>query len=279
MNRRRAMGLFGLVAVAGAPFASAHDFWLQPDQYWIGAGTLDSMTLQVGHGPFRQRSPIAVRRILRYEAITPPGAIVDLRNRLSLGEPTKDGDLRFESPGTHLLVLQTDDSAQAHLPSIRFNDYLRVEGLTLALAQRARLHRMNDDGAERYSRCAKALVQVGGSNPAAGDQVRKPVGLPLEIVPEVNPYDEPRSSTLPVRVLYAGRPLAGALVKLTNLEHDVSPFEVHLTDRAGRATFLMPRSGSWLVNVIWTIPLPPSDDVDFETIFSSLTFGFPPADR
>jgi len=72
-------------------------------------------------------------------------------------------------------------------------------------------------------------VQVGPSGSQA--QVSKPVGLPLEILPEANPYAVPRSATLPVRVIYAGRPLAGALVKLTNLNDDASPFEVHLTIR------------------------------------------------
>ena len=85
----------------------------------------------------------------------------------------------------------------------------------------------------------------------------------------------PRSASLPVRVIYEGQSLAGALVKLTNLEDDASPFEVHLTDRAGRASFTMPSSGTWLLNVIWTKPSPPSDETDFETVFSSLSFGFP----
>ena len=111
---------------------------------------------------------------------------------------------------------------------------------------------------------------------SAQDQVGKPVGLPLEIVPEASPYAVPRSATLPVRVIYAGHPLAGALVKLTDLKNDASPFEVHLTDHDGRATFTMPSSGTWLLNVIWTKALPASEETDFETVFSSLSFGFPP---
>jgi uncharacterized GH25 family protein len=172
------------------------------------------------------------------------------------------------------LVLQTDYRAQTHLPSLRFNDYLKAEGLTPALEQRARLQLMDADGSERYSRCAKAIVQVGPSARRAQTLISKPIGLPLEIVPEVSPYDVPRSATLPVRVIYAGHPLAGALVKLTNLEHDASPFEVRNTDDQGRASFTMPSAGSWLLNVIWTKPLPRSEETDFETVFSSLSFGF-----
>ena len=48
----------------------------------------------------------------------------------SIAAGRSDAEFRLERPGTHIVVLQTDDGAQTHLPSIRFNDYLQVEGLT-----------------------------------------------------------------------------------------------------------------------------------------------------
>jgi uncharacterized GH25 family protein len=277
LKHHHAAVLLGLMSCPASPVA-AHDFWVQPSEYWIDPEARTSMTLQVGHGPFRQRSPIPARRITRFQAIVPNGAAVDLREQLRLGSAAEDGGFQLGNPGEYILVLQTDDRAQTHLPSIRFNDYLKVEGLTPALEQRARLHRMDADGLERYSRCAKSIVQVGP--PGAGQaEVSKPVGLPLEIVPEANPYAVPQPGALPVRILYEGRPLAGALVKLTNLDDDATPFETHLTDRDGRASFAMPNSGAWLLNVIWTKALPQTEETDFETIFSSLSFGFPAGRR
>jgi hypothetical protein len=38
----------------------------------------------------------------------------------------------------------------------------------------------------------------------------------------------------------------------------------------------MPTSGSWLLNVIWTKVSPRTEETDFETVFSSLSFGFAP---
>jgi uncharacterized GH25 family protein len=213
--------------------AAAHDFWVQPNEYWLRPLALTSMTLQVGHGPFRQRSPIPVSRITRFEAIALDGTTIDLRGNLHLGGNTEDGDFRFLNAGAYVLVLETDDRAQSHLPAIRFNDYLKVERLTPALEQRERTHRMDADGSEKYSRQAKSIVQVGPPGAGSQAQVTKPLGLPLEIVPEESPYTEPRPATLPVRVIYEGRPLA------------------------------------------WIKPLPSSRDTDFETIFSSLSFGFP----
>jgi uncharacterized GH25 family protein len=274
LNYRGFTLLFGLLACGQGSLAVAHDFWLQPNEYWITPDVLTPMTLQVGHGPFRQRSPIPARRITRFQAIAPEGAIIELHEQLRLGQAAEDGDFQFRTPGAYVLVLQTDDRAQTHLPSIRFNDYLKVEGLTPALEQRTRLRQMDADGSERYSRCAKSLVQVGPAGAGPQVQVSKPVGLPLEIVPEADPYGVPRSASLPVRVIYAGHPLAGALVKLTDLNNDAEPFEVHLTDQNGRANFAMPSSGSWLLNVIWTKVLSHSEETDFETVFSSLSFGF-----
>src|SRR5260370_35122693 len=125
---------------------------------------------------------------------------VGMHQLLRLGQGAEDGDFRLNDPGTYVLVLQTDNGAQTHLPAIRFNDYLKVEGLTPALDQRARLQRMDADGSERYSRCAKSIVQVGPPASGLQGQITKPVGLPLQIVPDANPYGSKGSATSPVRV-------------------------------------------------------------------------------
>ncbi|HET6972106.1 MAG TPA: DUF4198 domain-containing protein [Phenylobacterium sp.] len=262
-----------LCALAATP-AAAHDFWVQPARFWLAPQVAAPVTLQVGHGPYRQRSPIPLARITRFSAIGPDGAAIDLRNSLRPGGAADDGAIRLPGAGTYVVVLQTDDRAQSHLPAIRFNDYLQAEGLTPALEARRRTHSEGADGSERYSRQAKALVQAGAGG---GGRATQPVGLPLEIVPEADPYAAPRPARLPVRVFYRGRTLAGALVKLTDLAHDAAPLETHRTDAAGRAVFAMPDHGDWLLNVIWTRPLPRTEETDFETVFSSLSFGFPAA--
>jgi uncharacterized GH25 family protein len=264
-----------LIGLSYGVSVGAHDFWVQAAEYWLRPEVASSMTLQVGHGAFRQRSPIPSSRITRFEAIASDGTAIDLRGTLHVGGSADDGTLKFSKPGTYVLVLETDSRAQSHLPAIRFNDYLKVEGLTPALELRARTHRMDADGSENYSRRAKSIVQVGPPGAGSQAQVTTPLGLPLEIVLDQNPYTEPRPATLPIRVIYEGRSLAGALVKFTNLEHDAAPLEVHLTDNMGRASFTMPKDGTWLLNVIWTKSMPSSHDTDFETTFSSLSFGFP----
>ena len=267
-----ALAALALAGLATAP-AFAHDFWAQPQTYWPKADATTPLTLQVGHGVERQRSAIRRARITKVFALTPDGARIDLGEALRLGG-ADDGGVRLTTPGLHVLALETDTHAESHQPAGRFNAYLIEEGLAPAIEARRRLGRTQVDGAERYGRVSKAMIQVGPVDAASQRGALRPLGLPLEIVPERSPYAG-AAGDLPVRVFYQGRPLAGALIKLTDLAHDAEPVESHRTDAAGRARFSMPSRGDWLLNVVWTRPLPASEDVDFETLFSSLSFGFP----
>ena len=184
-----------------------------------------------------------------------------------------DATVILARPGTWLLALETDNRAESHLPAIRFNDYIKVEGLTPASSLRASKGRTDADGSENYARHAKTLVQVGPLDPGGQEMVTRPAGMALEIVPERSPFGLPQNARLPVRIYYRGRPLGGALVKLTDLAHDAAPIEMHRSDVNGRAVFAIPGRGSWLINVIWTRPRGRGELTDFETDFSSLSFG------
>jgi hypothetical protein len=222
----------------------------------------------VGHGPDRQASPIPAPRIKRFDQLTPEGGAIDLRAPAS-----RAVDAAVD--GIHLLVLETDDRAQSHLPASRFNAYLKAEGLTPALLYRARNKATDDDGAERYSRIAKAIVAAGRPDPGKQQLATTALGLRLEIVLERSPYAQPRSARLPVRVIYEGQALAGALLKLTDLDNDAAPAAMASTNAQGHADFAMPEKGSWLLNVIWTKPVQRADGIDFDTTFSSLSFAVP----
>ena len=258
-----------LMSACAAP-AAAHDFWIQPEPYRNDAAAATALTLQVGHGRDRQRSAIPARRIQRFEAVGGDGRRLDLRAQLH-PDPHAPADARIAVPaGAWMLVLETDAGAQSRLPAPRFNDYLRAEGLTPALKQRRAHGRENADGAERYSRRRHALLRAGPAPAGVAALLAQPLGLPLEILLDADP--QARAARLPVRVLWQGRPLPGALVKLTRLEDDAQPLDARRTDAAGRAEFAAPGAGAWLLNAIWTRPLPAGAEVDFETTFTSLSF-------
>ena len=270
--RTAVLGTSFVTFIYAAPTA-AHDFWLQPNTFSLPPHGATPMSIQVGHGQARQAWKLDTTRVVLFRSLGPDGTR-DLSKDLKPGPGAEVASLHFDRPGTYLISFQTTP-ALSNLPFIRYNDYAKVEGLTPALEYRARTHTTDQPGREAYSRRCKALVQVG--EPDAGSPwVTQPLGLSLEIVPEMSPYLLKADELLPVRVYFQGRPLAGALVKLTNLEFDGRPLETHLSDRDGRAAFKVPHTGAWLVNVIWTQPAKAEPQADFDTTFSSLTFAYPP---
>ncbi|MBA3667388.1 MAG: DUF4198 domain-containing protein [Sphingomonas sp.] len=230
-------------------------------------------TFLVGHGTFRDRWNNNGRIVMLSDFFA--GRRVDRRGDLRGGGQV-DFVTRFADPGLHVLGMQSN-YAFSDLPAIRFNDYAKVEGLALVIAARERSRTTGTPGRERYSRRAKALIQVGAQTAANQHFATRPIGLKLEIVPERNPYALDASRMLPVHVIYNGRRLANATVKLTNLADDAKPVAIAITDRAGRARFRIPVSGNWLLNSVWSEPVAGVPQVDFDTTFSSLTFGFPGA--
>lgn len=255
--------------------AGAHDFWVQPATFWPQVDEAVSIQLLVGDPSSQQRSQIRSKRIVRFESIEPNGARTDRRGALRLHEPQHDAELRWSRSGAHVLVLETDNRAQSYLPAESFNTYLAEEGLTPALQYRQLNGRTAMEGSERYSRRTKTLVQVGAI--AESDSFAKPAGLSLELVPEANPYSKPRHDRLPLLVIYEGEPLAGALVKLIDLRRNLTVADRFRSDADGRGSFAMPSDGAWIVSVTWTKVLADAEDVDFETVFSTLSFGFPEA--
>lgn len=264
--------IYVLLVLGSAAPAIAHDFWLQPRRFWTNVRTSVPIAILVGHGADRAPWGVASDRVLMLTDIGQAGVV----NHLSAMRGRRVADvpaMSFTTPGTHIVALQSAHS-QSNLPAVRFNAYLREEGLTPALSARSRARATNAAGREIYSRRAKALVQVGPAGPTQ-PHLTRPIGMTLEIVPEVSPYASNRSDALPVRVFYEGRLLPGALVKLTNLAADAKPVATARTDRGGRAVFRVPSQGSWLLNVVWTKPIRGDSRGDFDTTFSSLTFGYP----
>lgn len=274
---RRAAAFAAALAVAGSRpcAAGAHEFWMQPRTFHPAAGAATPVAFFVGHGADRARWRMRLSRVVAFRSVDAASAVQDRRDTLREGADAPDAALVFTSPGLHVVTFETN-AALSTLPADKFEAYAREEGLTLPIEARRRAGVQDQPGREHYSRRAKALVQVGPALAADRVLAVAPAGLSLEIVPEADPYVPGPRRRLPVRVLSDGRPLPGATVKLTDLDADAAPAETHVTDAAGRAVFRSPRTGSWQFGVIWSRPAVNDPEADFETTFSSLTFGLPP---
>lgn len=257
------------LALSASPVA-AHDFWIQPAKFGAAPETTVNFTFQIGHGKFRDRwnNNQRVLSLIDFHRGVPR----DLRGQLRSGGGF-DFALTNAAAGLHLVAVQTN-YAISELPAKRFNDYAREEGILPILAARRADGTAGKPGQERYSRRAKALVQIGPPTPAGNKFATRPIGLKLEIVPDRSPFGLGTDRILPVHVLYKGRRLANATVKLTNLDNDERPVAIVRTDRSGRARFRIPTGGRWLLNTVWADAVRDDPKVQFDTTFSSLTFGY-----
>lgn len=245
--------------------AAAHDVWMQPDRFVAAPRSVVNYRVFVGHGAAREGWDVGAARV-RILQVTGSRATVDLQPARS-----DAGVLRLGGSGTYV-VSMTSTASVSDLPALRFNDYAQAEGLEPVIALRTRLGQTQRNGRELYSRRTKMLIKVGNLR-SPQPQVLRPLGLTLELVPQRDPFLIGRGQPLPFTVYYYGKPLAGATVKLTNLDADAEPVARSLTDAGGKASFSHPGPGKWQVNVVWARPLIGNRDAEYETIFSSLTFG------
>lgn len=249
----------------------AHDFWIQPAQFELDEPGIVPLSMFVGHGQARDRWGVSPAHIVEFKTNGPEG-FIDRRRELRMNSKSYDARVMLDKPGAYVFGLQSS-SADSSLPAVRFNDYVATEGLTPIADFRKRHRQDRADGRETYSRRAKAIVQVGAVDAASIKRVTTPLGLELEIVPERHPQTLATGDSMPVRILYKGRPLAGALVKLTYLANDAKPVATRRTGRDGRTSFKLTQAGNWQMNVIWAEVLRDKSKADFDTTFSSLSFA------
>jgi uncharacterized GH25 family protein len=166
-----------------------------------------------------------------------------------------------------LVVGYSSHSSRVELPADRFHQYLREEGLEAVVAERLRTGKAATPGRERFSRCAKSLLQAGQPNAADRDRA---LGFRLELVAERNPYLLAPGSTLPLRLTYEGRPLAGALVVAIQRERPAAKVSAR-TGADGRVHLRLTESGVWLVKSVHMTPAE-TPDADWASYWASLTF-------
>ncbi len=97
--------------------------------------------------------------------------------------------------------------------------------------------------------------------------VMNPTGMLFEIIPLKNPYSLKVGDTLPIKVLYQGKPISGAKIQVGVHK------EVAKTDENGMATITLPEPIGGMQVVIANHRLPSNDpDADFISFTTVLTW-------
>lgn len=268
MRRAAWVSLVSLISLATASALQAHDLWIEPSSFRPAPGERIAVRLLVGEAFRGEPVPRRTERIERFAAIGPGGEIPGGEIPLPGVEGTDPaGWGTLPAPGTWIVVYDTNHSS-IELDGPKFEAYLAEEGLERISRRRAERGQTAAPAREIFSRCAKALMQVG-NGPAQGyDRV---LGLPLELVPGASPAGLPAGGELPVTLLLRGKPLAGALV--VAIPRDAPAATVSgRTGADGRVRLRLDQPGDWLVKAIHMEPAPQGSGADWESFWASLSF-------
>jgi len=212
---------------------SAHDTWVQTNTNVVRAGDYVHIDLMLGnhgndHRDFKLASKIDLEGCTLI-VVAPDGKRYDLKDRLTdTGYTPKEGywTARFAGaqPGLYL-VGHTVDKVVSYAPQRTLKS------------------------AKTFFLVSKSLDNVSRDHPGFD----KPLGHPLELVPESNPVTPMGPDTpIHVKLLYKGKPLAGAQVSFiprgATLTEDFDPRYERKTDKDGRASFA-PKEGNYYLVV------------------------------
>jgi uncharacterized GH25 family protein len=261
-------GVLALFAL-GAVTLAAHDTWLVPATFKVAAGQPVKLALNTSEDFPTSESAAQPDRIEKFLVVTAGGRSEVMGYRVEgsslVAEVTPGPGLTFAAAMTkpRLIVLEEKD----------FNTYIREEGLENIVEARAVRGETFSPGRERYAKVAK-LVLCTDDQDDDKRRYRTRLGARLEIVPLTNPCGLRAGDTLAVQVVFEGRPLAGAWVAAgTEGTHGHHYPYRQRTDAEGRALVRVDRAGPWFVRALHMVPSTEFDDADWQSWFSTLTFG------
>ncbi len=205
MNRPSIVIIAVFVALA-ARSASAHEYYLMPDSFTPAVGTEVAVDHRLGQKFKGNRLPYIGTWNLRSE-IWEEG-----KKREVAGQ---DGDrpalkITSSSKQMYSVIHQSNVDFLTFKTWEKFQTYTKKEGLEYALADSENGTKPKIGLLEGYSRFAKTLIAPNGT--VEGEDV--PTGLKIELIALANPMTLKTGEALPVQLLYQGKPLAGATVKV-----------------------------------------------------------------
>ncbi len=227
--------------------ALAHVFWLQPSSFRPKANSVLKLQLRVGDVFPGDAIPRNESKIITFVSIGPDGE----RKVGGIDGSDVAGFERLTAPGISVIGYTAQPSEVA-LEAEKFETYLREKGLEKISTARAAAGESSSAVHEIYTRCAKTVVRVGEQ--AGGfDRV---VGLRLEIIPENDPTSLRPGDDLRARVLFDGKPLAGAMVEARSPTSGTEKVSAR-TDNDGRVAIKLSAAGMWVVDTVEMIRVEP----------------------
>jgi uncharacterized GH25 family protein len=258
-------GLLALLAIGvGAGDAAAHYTYIVPQNFRVSSGDTVLVGFHSGDG-FPESSAILKR--LQDPTVHSEGGTFKLDGLREDGERLAVA-LKVAGSG-HTIVTAVNAANIGEMKPDSFERYLREEGLGHIVEARAQRGESDDPARERYTMYAKTIFVAD----APSEGYKKVVRLPLEIVPENDPYRLRPGESLPVRVLLYGVPVANMELTAASTAPGFEPRVIGKTDANGRLTVPV-GAGAWRLHTIH-MERAAESDVDWESLWTTLTFEIP----
>lgn len=269
MNYFKALVIVPIVVAALlAAAVTADAFYLELDSYFLKPNSLATVLLRNQY--FIRSDGFVTRDRIRDLSVFAPnfgGPISESAVWRDEGKTTML-EIKTGGPGTYLVGIATKPR-ETSLDAEEFNDYLLNDGMPDTLAERRKKHELNKDVRERYSKNERAVFQVGDQ---LSDEYKRPLGYPVEIIPQENPYSLKVGDEMTVLCTLEGRPLVHQFVQggwesRDGRQHLVSG----RTDERGMARFKLAGAGKWYLQMIYMTRLA-DPNLDYESKWANVTF-------
>lgn len=260
--------LFLLLFFFAASLLSAHEFWLQPDKFIYKRGELINIRFLVGENFTGENWSGNNEKIQSLKFFY--GDVDDESLGKNFGTQLGDSlQVAMLDEGTAMVAFNSTNSF-IELDGKEFNAYLREDRLNDALNYRLQ----NDStakGREYYQRSVKTIFQVGDKK---DNTYKKKTGLPIDIIPDDNPYNISSDGNFKVRVLYNNEPLKNHPIKVWHRFNDKLTIAEYTTDEEGEAKFFFSPAGQWMVSTVKMIRLPDDPKAEWQSYWGSMTWGY-----
>ena len=269
MTQRIAIATVLLLVTSGA---LVNDLFLRPDRFFVAPG--GTITLRVLNGTFNKSDNAVTRDRVQDISLVTPGGVThpDTTGWDDYSDPsTAFLDVRVGASGTYVIGASVQPR-DLIVESKDFDAYLATNSIPEVLAARRRNKEFYGPVRERYSKHVKAVVQVGDRRTEA---YRSDLGYPAELIPLENPYRLRPGSTLRVRALVDGGPVANQLVIAggqTPSGSQIAPRFMR-TDRGGVVRVSLSSRGAWYVRFVHMERARTDTTIDYESKWATLTFG------
>lgn len=235
----------------------AHDLYLMPQKFRPTKGEIILLSTHTGDGFPVSDQPVDPARLTAIPAI--PLDSWRMMNKATHATVTVAEGSQFFAVSTKPRFLEMEPA--------KFDDYLKAEGLNAQLALRQQKNEGAAKGREMYAKFAKTYVVAGAPTPVFA----KPLGMKIEIVPLADPANLKPGDTLPIEVLYNGKPLANAQVEIASTAK-LEP--AGRTGTNGRLIVRIPIAGKFRLHTI-AMDRVSQPTHDWESNWASLTFEVP----